>query len=78
MTFGLGEESIDADDVPMHEVGLGYNAGAGVRAYFGEKKHFSIRGTGRFIFSDPGGGVQGSQTDFEATGGVSWSFGIGQ
>ncbi|HKQ96728.1 MAG TPA: outer membrane beta-barrel protein, partial [Candidatus Polarisedimenticolia bacterium] len=56
LTGGVGEESVDADDVPMHEVGLGVNAGAGVRGFFGEKKRFSLRGTARVVYTDPGGG----------------------
>ena len=77
VTWGVGEESVDADDVPMHEVGLGVNAGAGVRGFLGASKRFGLRATGRVVFSDPGGGIQGSQTNFEVTGGVGWSFGIG-
>jgi len=69
---------MDADDVPMHEVGLGVNAGAGVRAFFGEKRRFGLRGTARVIHTDPGGGIQDSQTNLELTVGVGWSFGIPQ
>ncbi|HUD72894.1 MAG TPA: outer membrane beta-barrel protein [Dongiaceae bacterium] len=78
LTGGVGEESIDADDAPIHEVGLGVNVGAGIRGFLGEKKRFGLRSTARVIFSDPGGGIQDSQTDFELTGGVGWSFGLGK
>lgn len=76
LTGGVGEEQIDADDAPIHEVGLGVNAGAGVRGFLGDKKRLGLRATARVVRYDPGGGIAGSQTDFELTAGVGWSFGL--
>jgi OOP family OmpA-OmpF porin len=77
LTAGLGREKIEVDDAGVSESGLGWNWGGGGRWYFGKKKNFGLRADARWISVDVGGDIDGSQSNYEASGGFLWSFGGG-
>ena len=77
LTAGIGRESTQADDVDVDERDLGFNVGGGGRWYFGKKRHFGLRADARWIEVDVGGDIGATQSNYEATGGILWSFGGG-
>ena len=77
LTAGLGSAKIDVDDLGVSERGFEWNWGGGGRWYFGDEKHFGLRADARWTMVDVGGDVDGSQSNYEASGGFLWSFGGG-
>ena len=77
LTAGFGRERIEADGTSVDKKDVGWNAGGGARWYFGSSKHFGVRADARWITVDVGAPIDSSQTNYEATGGVLWSWGGG-
>jgi OOP family OmpA-OmpF porin len=82
LTVGIGLESIDASDVnasapDVDESAFGYNLGGGGRWYFGKSRTWGVRADARWVSTDPGGDIDGSQNNYEWNGGLLWSFGGG-
>jgi OOP family OmpA-OmpF porin len=78
LTAGIGLESVDAGDANIDESAFGYNLGGGGRWYFGKSRVWGLRADARWVTTDPGGDVQGSQDNYEWNGGLLWSFGGGE
>jgi OOP family OmpA-OmpF porin len=77
LTLGLGSEGVKADDLDISEKDFGLNAGGGGRWYFGKQRHFALRADARWIQVDVGGDIDATQSNYEGTGGILWSFGGG-
>jgi len=73
-TAGVGAEMADAGDIG-DSTDLGFNAGGGIRFFFGET--FGIRLDGRYVGVDAGGEIDKWQSNVEGTAGILWSFGGG-
>ena len=77
LTAGLGQESAESDDLDLDAKDLGWNYGGGARWYFGDDRNWGLRADARWVTVDVGGSVDESQTNYELTGGLLWSFGGG-
>ena len=77
LTGGLGHEKVEADGLDVSETGFSWNLGGGARWHFGKTRTWGFRADGRWVMADMGGDVDGSQTNFEASGGLFWAFGGG-
>ncbi|HUD70764.1 MAG TPA: porin family protein [Dongiaceae bacterium] len=77
LTAGLGSEKIEADGAGVSESSSSWNWGGGLRWHFGKKRTWGIRADGLWVTTDPGGDVDGTQTNFQTTGGLFWAFGGG-
>jgi OOP family OmpA-OmpF porin len=77
LTAGLGREYVKAPDVDVDESDWSYNLGGGARWFFGKKRYWGLRADARWISADAGGDA-GTQSSFEATGGLMWTFGGGE
>lgn len=77
LTAGLGQESAESGDLDLDAKDLGWNYGGGARWYFGHDKNWGLRADARWVTVDVGGSVDESQTNYELTGGLLWSFGGG-
>lgn len=77
LTLGLGKEKVESDDLDISESKVGWNYGGGARWFFGKSKFWGLRADARWITVDPGGDIDGSQTNFEWGGGLMFTFGGG-
>ena len=77
LTAGIGLESIDAGDVNVDESAFGYNLGGGGRWFFGKSRSWGLRADARWVTTDPGGDIEGSQNNYEYNAGLLWAFGGG-
>ncbi|HZN02178.1 MAG TPA: porin family protein [Candidatus Polarisedimenticolia bacterium] len=77
LTIGLGKEKIESDDLDVSEKALGWNYGGGARWFFGKSKFWGLRADARWVTVDPGGDIDGNQTNFEWGGGLMFTFGGG-
>jgi hypothetical protein len=77
LTAGLGRESTTVDDLGFDRTDWGYNVGGGGRWYFGRKRTFGVRADARWVTIKVGGSVDSTQSNYEGTGGLLWSFGGG-
>lgn len=77
LTVGVGREAIDVDGTSVEKKDVGWNWGGGARWYFGSSKHFGLRADARWIQVDVGAPIDSAQSNYEATGGVLWSWGGG-
>ena len=77
LTAGIGHEKIEADGADVSETGFSWNFGGGARWHFGKSRTWGLRADGRWVTSDFGGDVDGSQNSFEAYGALFWAFGGG-
>lgn len=78
LTLGFGRETIEADGADISEHGTAWNYGGGARWGFGKTSIWGLRADARWVTGNPGGDVDGSQTNFEATAGLFWAFGGGE
>jgi OOP family OmpA-OmpF porin len=78
LTLGLGKEKVKSDDLDISESAFGWNYGGGARWFFGKSKFWGLRADARWITTDPGGDIDGSQTNFEWGGGLMFTFGGGE
>ena len=78
LTLGLGKEKVESDDLDIEESKLGWNYGGGARWFFGKSKFWGLRADARWVTVDPGGDIDGSQTNFEWGGGLMFTFGGGE
>jgi OmpA-OmpF porin, OOP family len=76
LTLGLGREKVDAGDFGT-ETGWGWNWGGGGRWFFGKSKFWGLRADARWIETKPGGDFDGTQSNYEGTGGIFFTFGGG-
>ncbi|HYV20250.1 MAG TPA: outer membrane beta-barrel protein [Verrucomicrobiae bacterium] len=77
LTLGLGKEKIESDDLDVSESAFGWNYGGGARWFFGKSKFWGLRADARWVMTDPGGGIDDTQTNFEWGGGLMFTFGGG-
>jgi OmpA-OmpF porin, OOP family len=77
LTLGLGKEKVDSDDLGVSESAWGWNWGGGGRWFFGKSKFWGVRADARWITVKPGGDVNDTQTNYEGTGGIFFTFGGG-
>jgi len=77
LTAGLGVESVDASDIDVDESGFGYNFGGGGRWFFGKTHFWGLRADARWVTADPGGDIDGTQSNYEWNGGLLFAFGGG-
>lgn len=77
LTLGLGTEQVKSDDLDISESAFGWNYGGGARWFFGKSKFWGLRADARWITTDPGGDIDGSQTNFELGGGLMFTWGGG-
>ena len=77
LTLGLGTEKVKSDDLDISESAFGWNYGGGARWFFGKSKFWGLRADARSITTDPGGDIDGSQTNFEVGGGLMFTWGGG-
>jgi OOP family OmpA-OmpF porin len=77
LTLGLGKEKIKSDDLGVSESSWGWNWGGGGRWFFGKSKFWGIRADARWIETKPGGDINDTQTNYEGTGGIFFTFGGG-
>jgi len=77
LTAGIGSETTKATDVSIDQTDFGYNVGGGGRWYFGREKHWGLRADARWIEISAGENIDQTQSNYEGTGGIFWSFGGG-
>jgi len=78
LTAGIGREYTKSSDLDIDNRDWSYNWGGGGRWYFGKTKTWGLRADARWITVDVGDPVSQSQTNYEGSGGIFWSFGGGE